>query len=94
MSSEARRVRQVAATVGESLAAVMGTVAAVAFIVLMLGGGVYRTTCTLGDGKRIVAWSLEGSIPYLWSSGDRRCETHTLTRFASGKAGLQEDIAR
>ena len=72
--------------------AVIGGAVAVAFIALMLGGGVYRTECSLDNGVHTKDWGLEGEIPYLWSPNDSRCQTHTLTRYVLGKVGAMADL--
>ena len=70
---------------------VIGIVGAVLFIALMFGGNIYRTECTLDNGKHIESWDLQGYFPYLWDPGEG-CETHTLTRHVSGWIGLQSEV--
>ncbi len=68
-----------------------GYVGAAVFILLMFAGGIYRTECTLDNGRHLSGWGLQGDIPYLWDPGEG-CEAHTLTRYLSGKVGLQEEL--
>jgi len=72
--------------------AVVGYALAGLFILAMLGGGVYRTDCVV-EGRHSESWGLGGDIPYLWSSGDPRCEDHTLTRYVLGKVGLMKELS-
>ena len=84
-------MRRLAAVAG-SLFGALGVLAAVILFVALLGGGIYRTDCTLDNGRHIQSWGAEGDIPYLWSPGDNRCTANTLTRFVLGKIGVQRDL--
>ena len=57
------------------------------FLVVVVGGGVYRTDCLMSNGQVVTDWGLQGDIPYLWSPGPN-CRAHTLTRYVLGKAGV------
>jgi hypothetical protein len=81
------------AGVGFGVATVIGWLVGAAFIVLLLAGNVYRTECTYPDGRHSTGWDLEGYVPYLWSPDDNHCQAHSLTRYVSGKVGIQRDIA-
>jgi hypothetical protein len=72
--------------------AVVGGALGVLFVVAMIGGGVYRTECTLDSGVHTTSWGLEGTIPYTWSPSDSRCEAHTLTRYVLGKVGVMGPV--
>jgi hypothetical protein len=74
--------------------ALLGVVVGVVFIAMVVGGGIYRTECIMGNGTHTVGWDAEGAVPYLWSPGDPRCRAHTLTRVLLGKAGVMSDVAR
>ena len=69
----------------------VGYVIGALFIAAMLGGGVYKTECTLPDGRHAEGWALGDSIPYLWDAGDG-CEEHTLTRVLLSEAGVMEPL--
>jgi hypothetical protein len=73
-------------------AVAIGALATALFLVVVIGGGVYRTDCVRDNGVRTQTWGLGGDIPYLWSSGDPQCRSHTLTRYVLGKVGVMGDI--
>ncbi len=72
---------------------VAGVVAlGVFFLVVVVGGGVYRTDCLSASGQLTRSWALGGNIPYLWSPNDNQCQAHTLTRYVLGKVGIMTDV--
>lgn len=77
------------ARIGDGALQLVGVLIGVTFTSFLLGGTVYRSECTLENGRHTTSWSLEGP-PYLWDSGER-CEAHTLTRHVLGKLGVMED---
>jgi len=81
-----------AADAGLKLA--IGLLSALFFLVVVVGGGVYRTECISNTGQISKTWSPEGDIPYLWSPDDTHCQAHTLTRFVMGKIGIMGDVDR
>lgn len=76
-----------------ALKLVGGSLALVFFLVVVIGGGVYRTDCVLASGQIAHGWGLEGDIPYLWRPGDPRCQAHSLSRYVAGKVGLMSDVS-
>ena len=57
------------------------------FLVVVVGGGVYRTDCLLSSGQLVTDWGPKGDIPYLWSPGPN-CRAHTLIRYVLGRVGV------
>jgi hypothetical protein len=84
------RVRDIAIEGLGIAAAAIGYALGAVFVALMLGGGVYRTECTLPDGRHSEGWDMPASMPYLWDPGEG-CEAHTLTRHLLGKAGVMSE---
>jgi hypothetical protein len=79
---------------GAAARVAVGLAGLVFFLVVVVGGGVYRTDCISSTGQMTRTWGLEGDIPYLWSPGDNRCEAHSLGRYVAGKVGLMGDVDR
>ena len=77
---------------GAALKVALGLVGVVFFLVVVIGGGVYRTDCIYADGQMTQTWGLEGDIPYLWSPDDNRCQAHSLGRYVAGKVGVMRDV--
>ncbi len=69
-----------------------GVLAVLVFVVVAIGGGVYRTDCISNSGQLTRTWGLEGDIPYLWTPNNSACQAHTLTRYVLGKVGVMEDV--
>ena len=84
--------RGVLADAGVKLAT--GVAGLVFFLVVVIGGGVYRTDCISSSGQMTRTWGLEGDIPYLWSPSDSRCQTHSLGRYVAGKLDIMGDVDR
>jgi hypothetical protein len=65
---------------------------ALVFLVITVGGGVYRTDCVNSNGSLTRTRGIEGYIPYLWTPGNSSCQAHTLTRYVLGKVGILGDV--
>lgn len=77
---------------GAGLKLVGGLAAVVLFLVVVVGGGVYRTDCVTSSGP-VTDWGPQGDIPYLWSPSDSRCRAHTLMRYVLGKVGVMSAVS-
>jgi hypothetical protein len=73
------------AEAGPKLAGVLTGI--VFFLVVLVGGGVYRTDCLLNNGQVVTDWGPKGDIPYLWSPGPN-CRAHALMRYVLGTVGV------
>jgi hypothetical protein len=63
------------------------------FLLVVVGGGVYRTDCVTSTGAHEKSWRLGDTIPYL-TGAHEGCEQHSLTRYALGKVGVMSDVER
>ncbi len=61
------------------------------FLVVVVGGGVYRNDCATRTGPREKGWELGGTFPYL-QGPHAGCENHSLTRYVLGKVGVMSDV--
>lgn len=71
----------------------VGYVIGVVFVVLIIGGSVYRTECVLPNGELSHGWELGETIPYL-TGAHPNCEDHSLTRYVLGKTGAMSDVGK
>lgn len=61
------------------------------FVLVVVGGGVYRTDCDTHTGAHAKGWELGGTLPFL-QSAHADCENHSLMRYALGKVGVMPDV--
>jgi hypothetical protein len=64
---------------------------AVVFLVVIVGGGVYRTNCVTRGGTHEKSWRLGDTIPYL-TGAHEGCKQDSLTRYVLGKVGVMSDV--
>jgi hypothetical protein len=69
-----------------------GLAALAFFLVVVVGGGVYRTDCVTSSGQVVTDWGAQ-DLPYVWSPGDSHCRAHTLIRFALGTVGVMSPVS-
>src|SRR5271168_2241357 len=81
-----RPVRRLASIGGAALSVGIAAITGLAvtlFIVLMIGGSVYRIECFGPNGTYTHGWELGENIPYL-NGASQGCVNHTLTRYVLG----------
>lgn len=61
------------------------------FLLVIVGGGVYRTDCVTKSGTHEKSWRLGDTIPYLTGAREG-CKQDSLTRYALGKVGVMSDV--
>jgi hypothetical protein len=75
----------------ETARQVVGFAIGVVFVLLLLGGSVYRTECSRPEGVYTHGWQLGETFPYL-THAEPNCENHSLTRYVLGKVGAMSDV--
>jgi hypothetical protein len=91
-SPNKKLVVQLGALANVAGAIVIAIVAAVFFLAVVIGGGVYRTDCISDSGQMTRTWGAEGAIPYTWSPNDGHCQAHSLGRYVAGRLGILGDV--
>ncbi len=61
------------------------------FVLVVVGGGVYRTDCVTRTGVHAKGWELGGTLPYV-QGAHTDCENHSLMRYVLGKVGVMSDV--
>jgi hypothetical protein len=79
--------------IGEGALQVVGFAIGVVFVLLLIGGSVYKTECIRPEGLHTHGWELAESWPYL-TGAHPGCVNHTLTRYVLGKVGVMSDVDR
>jgi hypothetical protein len=74
---------------GQRLAAL--ALGVVFFLLVIVGGGVYRTDCATKSGTHEKSWRLGDTIPYLTGAREG-CKQDSLTRYVLGKVGVMSDV--
>jgi len=74
---------------GQRLAAL--ALGVVFFLLVIVGGGVYRTDCVTKSGTHEKSWRLGDTIPYLTGAREG-CKQDSLTRYVLGKVGVMSDV--